>query len=167
MQSYLPNENELLPKNRTYKMIIGELGEEFVCRNIQCIECGAKDFINLNEIQTNVPGVDIQCRQCLQYVQVKTFEQKSNGSNHIIQMNKDDFLWDDVKIPVLNRKLRNTLVQYHNNIRYYCVIYSYTPLKKRQVNYIAISEPLSITNLCIGPRGGKFIRSKNTKWVYP
>ena len=159
--SYLPPLNDLAKRNRTEKMEIGDCGEEHCIKHIKCISCNKQNWINLNDTRRNMIGVDLQCRNCGEYAQVKTFKEFSDGVSPIKQTTKGDAWWDDMKIPSFTTTLRKTLEKYNNNIRYYCIIYKNTQ-NGRLLKYTAITERLSIANMC----GEKTIRSKNTKWIF-
>ena len=163
MQNYLPKIKDLSHRKRTKRMEIGDCGELYCIQNLACHSCNKQDFINLNDLNINTAGVDIQCRQCGEYGQVKTFQEHSNGTSPITLTCKNDLWWDDVIIPSFTNTLKNTLIQYNNNIRYYCIVYKNTAYGKK-VQYIAITECLTLKNLC---NRKKAIRSKHTNWIYP
>jgi hypothetical protein len=158
MQDYLPKSR---PGRRTERMVTGDEGERFVENNLACQSCDSKEFLNLNDTKKNMPGVDIQCRRCGEYGQVKTFQEQPNGTTPIKQMRGGEENWDDVRIPSNSNTLKETLQKYHKNIRYYCIIYKNT-LHGKEVQYIAITERLSLKNMY---RGEQSIRAKNTKWI--
>lgn len=157
MQKYLPKPK---PGKGTDRMEIGDQGEEFCVKNLCCESCG-DGFSNLNDSQKNIVGVDLQCRGCGEFVQVKTFQEQSGGKCPVRQTYSESSTWDETTIPSLSSTLRVTLKRYHNKIRYYCVIYKPT-LRGREVQYIAITEPLSLKNMGIGE---KSIMAKHTKWI--
>ena len=141
-------------------MEIGDCGELYCVKNLYCLTCKNYGFVNLNTKKTNMPGVDIQCTHCGEYGQVKTFEKKK-GKYPIQKTNPRCPHWDDTKITSCANTLRNTLIKYSNNIRYYCIIYENT-LYGRKIEAIAITERLTVDNICDGE---KAIRAKHTLWM--
>ena len=163
LQDYLPQPNELPYRNRTERMEIGDCGELYCERNMYCLTCEKKEWNNLNNTKRNIIGVDLQCRNCNEYLQVKTVQEQPNGTCVIKQTSKNSLWWDDVIIPSFTKTLRRTLNAYHNNIRYCYIVYKQLSRLRRKIQYIAITEPLTSKNIC---RGAKAIRARKMKWVY-
>lgn len=147
------------PRNgrQTERMKTGNFGEQFCVENTNCQSCGGR-FKNLNDENRNTVGVDLQCTGCNQVVQVKTKCLKPNGKCPLTQTRKSS--WDELRVASTST-LRRTLTVYYKQIRYYCVIYKNTP-RGKEVQYIAITELLSVKNIC---RGEKAIVAKDTKWI--
>lgn len=144
-------------KKSTSRMETGNFGEDHCINKTLCESCGSS-FINLNDVIMNTIGVDLQCTGCNQVVQVKTICLKPNGKCPLTQPYKSS--WNEVRIPS-TPTTRRTLTAYNMKIRYYCVIYKNTSSGK-EVQYIAITELLSLKNMC---RGEKAIMAKDTKWI--
>jgi hypothetical protein len=144
-------------KKSTERMKTGDFGEQFCVENTSCQSCGGK-FKNLNDEKRNTIGVDLQCKKCGQHIQVKTTCLKPNGNCPLTQPDKSS--WNEVIIQS-TPTTRRTLTAYNMKIRYYCVIYKNTSHGK-EVQYIAITELLSMKNIC---RGEKAIMAKDTKWI--
>ena len=138
-------------------MKAGIFGEEYCINNTSCESCGGT-FINLNHEKKNIIGIDLQCTGCNEVVQVKAKCLKANGGCPFTQ--PDKLSWNKLRIQS-SCTLRWTLTRYNEKIRYYCVIYKNTSSGK-EVQYIAITERLSLKNMC---RGEKAIVAKDTKWI--
>lgn len=100
------------PSQEHSRTAIGEAGEETFGRIGPCLTCGRNEgWNNLNDIQTNFPGVDLQCARCGDVVQVKTYASpiSQNGMR--------------MSIPVSAATIDQTLTKYKGRIRFAYIYY--------------------------------------------
>ena len=133
----------------------GNAGEDFVCLFIPCPNCNVINWTNLNNIQKNYAGLDLECNQCGHFAQIKTSCIRSDGSLPFSRCSYNS--WDTIKIPTSKNTIRDTLKQYKGKVHYIGVIYN----KDLSINTIAISDVLSCKDI---HDTGNYIISRNTRW---
>lgn len=122
-----------IAKTGVFKQSVGRAGEDFVCAHIPCETCGHKKWTNLNNVNHNFPGVDLQCMRCGTYAQVKTMRTP-------LTLCRNGRSW---KFPTSSSTVRDTLKLHKGKVRYISVTYN----ANHHVTEVCVTEPLSCKNI--------------------
>jgi hypothetical protein len=123
----------IIAKTGGFKQSVGRAGEDFVCAHIPCESCGHKKWTNLNNVNHNFPGVDLQCMRCGTYAQVKTMRTP-------LTLCRNGRSW---KFPTSSSTVRDTLKLHKGKVRYISVTYN----ANHHVTEVCVTEPLSCKNI--------------------
>lgn len=131
----------------TRRSKIGKAGEKLFMDIAEC-HCGACDWIDLNEIETNMKGFDVQCAACHMMYQVKS------GETDIL---KEE---ERCRIPSGRRHIAyECLREYAGKA---CYVYVHYNAKDYGVDYVVMTNALN--QKCIDRRS-EYI-SLTEYWVY-